>query len=61
VEALTARERQIAELAAQGRSNPEIAQSLFVTRRTVETHLTSVYRKLDIGSREELAEALAAD
>jgi DNA-binding CsgD family transcriptional regulator len=59
VEALTARERQIAELAAHGRSNPEIAQSLFVTRRTVETHLTSVYRKLDIESREELAEALS--
>lgn len=59
VEALTARERQIAELAAAGRSNPEIAQSLFVTRRTVETHLTSIYRKLDIVSREELAQALA--
>jgi DNA-binding CsgD family transcriptional regulator len=61
VAALTARERQIAELAAQGRSNPEIAQSLFVTRRTVETHLTSIYRKLEIGSRDDLARTLAAD
>jgi DNA-binding CsgD family transcriptional regulator len=61
VAALTARERQIAELAAEGRSNPEIAQSLFVTRRTVETHLTSVYRKLEIESREELAGALVRD
>lgn len=58
VESLTARERQIAGLAAEGRSNPEIAQSLFVTRRTVETHLTSAYRKLDISSRDDLAKAL---
>jgi DNA-binding CsgD family transcriptional regulator len=58
VESLTARERQVAELAAEGLSNPEIAQALFVTRRTVETHLGSAYRKLDIGSRQELATAL---
>ena len=61
VEALTARERQIAELAATGRSNPEIAQALFVTRRTVETHLTSIYRKLEIDSREDLERALAVN
>jgi len=58
-EALTPSERRVAELAAAGRSNPEIAQTLFVTRRTVETHLTSAYRKLDVGSRDELAAALA--
>ena len=46
-------------MAAEGLSNPEIAQSLFLTRRTVETHLTHVYQKLGIGSREELAAALS--
>jgi DNA-binding CsgD family transcriptional regulator len=56
---LTASERRVAELAAEGRSNPEIAQALFVTRKTVETHLGHVYRKLDIGGRGELPQALA--
>ena len=51
---LTASERRVAELAAQGHSNPEIAQSLFVTRKTVETHLGHVYRKLGIAGRGEL-------
>jgi DNA-binding CsgD family transcriptional regulator len=57
---LTVSERRVAELAAEGRSNPEIAQALFVTRKTVETHLGHVYRKLDIGGRAELAQALAS-
>jgi DNA-binding CsgD family transcriptional regulator len=57
-EALTPSERRVARMAAEGRSNPEIAQALFLTRRTVETHLTHAYRKLGIGSREELAAAL---
>ena len=48
VEQLTASERRVAELAAEGHSNPEIAQALFVTRKTVETHLGHVYRKLGI-------------
>ena len=56
--ALTVSERRVAELAASGRSNPEIAQALFVTRKTVETHLGHVYRKLDIRGRDELARAL---
>ena len=56
---LTASERRVAELAAQGQSNPEIAQALFVTRKTVETHLGHVYRKLDIAGRGELPQALA--
>ncbi len=60
VEALTASERRVADLAAAGRSNPEIAQALFVTRKTVETHLAHVYQKLDIGSRGQLGEALAS-
>jgi DNA-binding CsgD family transcriptional regulator len=60
-EALTASERRVARMAAEGKSNPEIAQELFLTRRTVETHLTHAYQKLGIGSREELAAALSAD
>jgi len=56
---LTVSERRVADLAAEGRSNPEIAQALFVTRKTVETHLGHVYRKLDIGGRGELPQALA--
>lgn len=59
VEALTASERRVAELAVSGLSNPEIAQQLFVTRKTVETHLGHVYAKLNIASRNELADALA--
>jgi DNA-binding CsgD family transcriptional regulator len=55
---LTASERRVAELAADGHSNPEIAQILFVTRKTVETHLGSVYRKLGITRRARLAQAL---
>ena len=54
-DSLTASEMRVAKLAAEGRSNPEIAQALFVTRRTVEVHLTHAYRKLGIESREELA------
>jgi DNA-binding CsgD family transcriptional regulator len=56
---LTASERRVAELAADGLSNPEIAQALFVTRKTVETHLGAVYRKLAISGRGKLARALA--
>jgi DNA-binding CsgD family transcriptional regulator len=55
---LTVSERRVAELAADGRSNPEIAQTLFVTRKTVETHLGHVYRKLDVRGRGELPGAL---
>ena len=58
VQRLTVSERRVAELAAAGHSNPEIAQSLFVTRKTVETHLGQVYRKLGISGRGELGRAL---
>ena len=58
VAALTAGERRVAEHAARGLTNREIAQALFVTARTVEGHLTNVFRKLDVGSREALAGAL---
>ena len=59
VESLTPSERRVAELAAEGPTNREIAQALFVTPRTVELHLTNAYRKLGIGSRTELAAALS--
>jgi len=55
---LTASERRIAQLAAEELSNREIAQALFVTVKTVEVHLSNVYRKLEIGSRRQLASAL---
>lgn len=61
VESLTASERRVAELAAGEMTNREIAQALFVTTRTVEGHLTHVFRKLDIESRTQLAERLAAE
>jgi DNA-binding CsgD family transcriptional regulator len=56
---LTASERRVAELAAAGHTNKEIAQRLYVTLKTVEVHLSSSYKKLGIGSRRELAVALA--
>jgi DNA-binding CsgD family transcriptional regulator len=58
VESLTASELRVCQLAADGLTNAEIAQSLFVTRRTVETHLGNAYRKLGIKSRSELPQAL---
>ena len=58
LEALTVSERRVAELAATGMSNPEIAQALFVTLNTVEGHLRHAYQKLSIGSRGQLPAAL---
>ena len=58
LESLTASERRIAEYAGQGLTNREIAQALFVTGRTVEGHLTSIFRKLQLQSRTELAAVL---
>jgi DNA-binding CsgD family transcriptional regulator len=60
-DALTATEQRVAGMAADGMSNREIAQALFVTIKTVENHLSRIYQKLGIGSREQLAEALAED
>jgi len=57
-DALTPSELRVAELAAAGRTNRQIAQALFVTQRTVENHLTSAYAKLGIAARPELAAAL---
>ncbi len=58
VDALTASERRVAQLAAEELSNKEIAQALFVTVKTVEQHLGRAYRKLDISSRRQLGAAL---
>ena len=52
LDALTASRRRIAELASEGLTNREIAQMLFITTRTVEGHLTSVFRKLRLTTRE---------
>ncbi len=58
---LTETERRIAHLAGTGLSNPEIAASVFVSRKTVEAHLSKVYRKLGLRSRTELARRLATE
>jgi len=58
LEALTPSERRVAELAAGGMSNPEIAQALFVTLNTVEGHLRHAYQKLSVSSRRQLPAAL---
>jgi DNA-binding NarL/FixJ family response regulator len=59
LESLTPSERRVAQMAAEGPTNREIAQALFVTPKTVEVHLSSVYRKLKISSRSQLPDALA--
>jgi DNA-binding CsgD family transcriptional regulator len=51
---LSAAEGRVVELAVAGMSNPEIADALSVTRRTVELHLSRAYRKLGVSSRGEL-------
>lgn len=55
VESLTASERRVALMAAEGQSNSQIAQALFVTPKTVENHLGRVYIKLGVKSRAQLA------
>lgn len=56
---LTAREMQIARLAAAGHTSPQIAERLYISVRTVDNHLAAVYTKLGIHSRQELADLLA--
>jgi DNA-binding CsgD family transcriptional regulator len=59
LDSLTPSERRVAQLAADGLANRDIAQNLFITARTVEGHLTHAYQKLAIASREQLPAALA--
>ena len=59
VDTLTASERRVAQMASRGMTNREIAASLYVTIKTVESHLRATYDKLGIRSRQKLATALA--
>ena len=59
-DALTAGERRVAALAADGASNRQIAEHLFITQATVETHLRHAFRKLGITSRADLTKGLSA-
>ncbi len=59
IDALTPSEHRVARMAAAGQTNKEIAQALFVTPKTVEMHLSHVYRKLEIQARSQLARAIA--
>jgi DNA-binding CsgD family transcriptional regulator len=58
---LTAQEEQIARLARNGLSNPEIGAQLFLSPRTIEWHLRHVYAKLGISSRSELRDVLPVE
>ena len=58
---LSPQELQAARIAARGQNNNEVAAALFISRKTVEAHLTRVYRKLGIRSRTELVRILLAN
>ena len=60
VAALTARELEVAMLVVDRRTNPEIAEALFLSPKTVETHLHNIFRKLDVASRVEVARVVEA-
>jgi DNA-binding CsgD family transcriptional regulator len=56
VEALSAREREVAELIRAGRTNPEIARELYLSPKTVESHVRNIFAKLRVASRQEVAQ-----
>jgi DNA-binding CsgD family transcriptional regulator len=58
LESLTPRERRVGRLAAEGLTTRQMAETLFVTPKTVEFHLRHIYQKLDVNSRSELPKAL---
>jgi DNA-binding NarL/FixJ family response regulator len=58
IETLTEREHQLARLVVDRKTNPEIAAELFLSQKTVETHLRNIFRKLGVTSRVELARAV---
>lgn len=60
IAALTQRELEVAELVVDRRTNPEIAELLFLSPKTVETHLRNIFRKLDVTSRADVARAIEA-
>ena len=60
VETLTDRERQVADLVVDRRTNPEIAEALFLSPKTVQTHLRHIFHKLDVNSRVEVARMVEA-
>jgi DNA-binding CsgD family transcriptional regulator len=59
--ALTPTERRISELVAEGRSNKDVAATLFLSPKTVEAHLGNVFRKLDVRSRSQLTRQLVSE
>lgn len=59
-DALTPTEQRVAGLVAQGRSNPDIAAEMLLSRRTVQTHVSNILAKLGLGSRIEIAREAAA-
>jgi len=58
IESLTERELQVARLVVDRKTNPEIAAELFLSQKTVETHLRNIFRKIDVTSRVALARAV---
>jgi DNA-binding NarL/FixJ family response regulator len=58
VDSLTERELQVARLVVDRKTNPQIAAQLFLSQKTVETHLRNIFRKVDVASRVELARAV---